>query len=176
MQFSLWKSCFLMRFCQEKITNSSFPEISYVKVLHMRSFSGWLYVNMFTYEERFQKTMLLLVFPGFRTSYPGRLRCFDSILLWLGALESWYPKLYEKKVWEKNIFFFVEKIYFEKNISEIFSNSLYTRNSPAGQGGAEGKGTMTMSCWVSILIKFTLIQKQFRSFSRAHAPRVGLTS
>ena len=58
-----------------------------------------------TYEERFQKTMLLLVFPGFRTSYPGRLRCFDSILLWLGALESWYPKLYEKKVERKNINF-----------------------------------------------------------------------
>ena len=41
-----------------------------------------------TYEERFQKTMLLLVFPGFRTSHPGRSRRFDSILMILGALES----------------------------------------------------------------------------------------
>ena len=49
-----------------------------------------------------------------------------------------------------------------------------TRNSPAGQGRAEGKGIF--NCLKSpISVRSTSTQKQFRSFSPARAPRVGLT-
>ena len=54
----------------------------------------------------------------------------------------------------------------------FFCNS--TRNSPAGQGRAEGKGIF--NCLKSpISVRSTSTQKQFRSFSGAQAPRVGLT-
>ena len=51
----------------------------------------------------------------------------------------------------------------------------FTRNSPAGQGRAEGKGTMTISNCSHKSPKSTSTQKQFRDISCWQAPGVGLT-
>ena len=50
------------------------------------------------------------------------------------------------------------------------TNSTFTRTSPAGQGRAEGKGTIA-----NCSHKSTITQKQFRDISCWQAPGVGLT-